>query len=394
MPLDRAAERAKLYGADFVSICDHPKLQAARPDRFAGVLSAVVARYNPMLVLCSLTEFGREVAARTARMQSAGLIADCIDLRMSDEGVVASCPSWGGEIMAEISYADPTVTGFATVQPHGLPLVERPGQPGEIRQWAPEGLDGSEKLELLSCTLEAADQRRLEQAEVVVVGGAGLGSMDGFTLVRALAAALGAEVGATRPPVLQHWVDEDRLIGQTGKTVRPKLLFSIGTSGAVQYTAGILESETIVAVNRDENAPIFQHADLGLVADARSILPVLTERVKQVVMRKMADMLCAQEDLRSGEGFGDKVCKLRESHNLSVEALAQATGQTPEFIEKVENEEFSPSVSFLLRLARASRGGSEHLSQQGGKGPDPRSAGPGLYQAYPQLFLPHPYAGS
>lgn len=347
-----AAERAVKNGADRIFECDHPLLQAARPDLFAGILETAVVREKPLLVLFALSDFARELAARAAAKLNAGLIADCIDIGVQNDRIVASCPSWGGEIMAQISYADSQTTGFATVQPHRLPLAAQKGVPGEISRWPVDGLTSPKRLQLVSRTLEAESHRRLEEAAVVVVGGAGLGSMEGFAKVRELAASLGGEVGATRPPVLQHWVDEDRLIGQTGKNVRPQLLFSIGTSGAVQYTAGILESETIVAVNRDKNAPIFQVADLGLVSDVRTILPVLTDKIKQVVMRKMADMLCAEKDRPSAESFGDKVCKLRESHQFTVEELAQATGQTPEFIEKIEKEEFSPSVSFLLRLAR------------------------------------------
>jgi len=107
-------------------------------------------------------------------------------------------------------------------------------------------------------------------------------------MVRELAVALGGEVAATRPPVLQHWVEEERMIGQTGKTVRPDLLFSIGTSGAIQYTAGIMKSKTIIAINRDPNAPIFQVADLGIVADAKTFVPLVTARAKQTVMRKFS----------------------------------------------------------------------------------------------------------
>jgi transcriptional regulator with XRE-family HTH domain len=181
--------------------------------------------------------------------------------------------------------------------------------------------------------------------------------MDDFGLVRELAATMGGELGATRPPVLQHWVDKERLIGQTGKQVRPGLLLSVGTSGAVQYTAGITEAQTIVAINRDQRSPIFQIADFGIVTDARTFLPILTTKVKQVMMRKMADVLCEQKGRanREGEseGFGAKVCKLREAHNWSVEDLAKATGQNPEFINQVENEEFSPSVGFLVMLAKA-----------------------------------------
>ena len=116
----------------------------------------------------------------------------------------------------------------------------------------------------------------------MVVGGAGMGNVDGFGLVRSLSAALGGEVGATRPPVLNHWVDEERLIGQTGKSVRPELLISIGTSGAVQYTAGITESKTIVAINSDEGAPIFKMSHYGVVADYKEVLEAFNDEVKKL----------------------------------------------------------------------------------------------------------------
>jgi electron transfer flavoprotein alpha subunit len=189
----------------------------------------------------------------------------------------------------------------------------------------------------------------------VAVGGAGLGSAEGFGLVRELAAALGGEVGATRPAVLLHWAGEEHLIGQTGQTVRPRLLISIGTSGAVQYTAGISESELIVAVNRDPHAPIFALADLGIVADARTFLPALIEKVRQARLRRLADALRAGPALtgEGGAGFGALMQGLRASHGFTIEALAQATGQDPDFIAQVEAGEVTPSVSFLLRLAKA-----------------------------------------
>jgi electron transfer flavoprotein alpha subunit len=192
--------------------------------------------------------------------------------------------------------------------------------------------------------------------------------------MRELAAALGAEVGATRPAVLAHWTEEERLIGQTGKTVRPRLLISAGTSGAVQYTAGIMESGTIVAINRDPEAPIFGLADLGVAADARTFLPALIRKVKQARMRALADLVCAEagageaartgggevatkvaptEERGEGGGLGEKVRGLREAQGWSREAMAERTGQTPEFIAQVEADEVTPSVAFLLRLSKA-----------------------------------------
>jgi transcriptional regulator with XRE-family HTH domain len=194
----------------------------------------------------------------------------------------------------------------------------------------------------------------LENAAIVVVGGAGLGSAQAFRNIRELAAVLGGQVGATRPPVLQHWVDENRLIGQTGKSVAPKLLISIGTSGATQYTAGIMESETIVAVNRDPGAAIFQIADTAVVADVHTFLPMLIERARQAVMRQLADVLCeAEVDGQEEESFGNRIKKLRKGHAWSIETLAEATGQTPDFIQQVEDNTLSPPVGFLLRLAKA-----------------------------------------
>ena len=154
--------------------------------------------------------------------------------------------------------------------------------------------------------------------------------------------------------MLNHWIEESRLIGQTGRTVRPNLLISVGTSGAIQYTAGIIESGTIVAINRDKEAPIFKLADIGIVADAPTFLPLLISRVKQAVMRQLADEMCA--DLPGAlpkNEFGEKIRTLRESRSWSQEQLAEATGQTPEFITDVESGKTTPPVAFILRHSSA-----------------------------------------
>lgn len=355
MSLDAASQDCIGHGADLVYVLDTPCLAEPRADIFATAMAEAVRTHAPMLVLYALTDFGRELAARTARMSNSGLIADCVDLRSERGKVVATCPSWGGEIMAEITFLDGVRTGFATVHCHVCQAIEVSGEPGAIEQVRLDRLEAPEGLALVSSSEEPEKHRKLDEAEVVVVGGAGLGNADAFGLVRELAAALGGEVGATRPPVLQHWVDEGRLIGQTGKTVRPKLLFSVGTSGAVQYTAGIMESKTIVAINRDPNSPIFQVADVGVVADARTLLPLLTARVNQVAMRTLADVLHEDKETSVRASFGISVRKLREARDWSLETLAQATGQSPEFIGQVENDEVTPPVSFLLSLARALR---------------------------------------
>jgi len=350
-------------GADRVCVLENDQFSVPLCDVYAETLAGVVKNHAPMLVLFALTDFGREMASRAARICDAGLIADCVDLRISEERIVGLCPAWGGEIMAEITYVDGHGTGFATVHPqiktpqiqeHGDAALEEDMATGEVERIPVKTDSDVSRPRLLSRSPEPAEHRKLEEAEIVVVGGAGLGNMEGFGLVRELAAAVGGEVAGTRPPVLLHWVDEDRLIGQTGKAVHPNLLFSIGTSGAIQYTAGITESKTIVAINRDANAPIFQVADLGIVADAKTFLPLLTARAKQVVMRKLADVLSDTQAAAGEAGsFGAKIQKIRESREWNIEQLAKATGQTPEFLTLVESDEMSPPVSFLLSLAGA-----------------------------------------
>jgi electron transfer flavoprotein alpha subunit/transcriptional regulator with XRE-family HTH domain len=348
-----AVEQCICQGADRVYLLDHAHLAVPRTDVYAPLLAKTVREHNPLLMLFALTDFGRELAARVAGINAAGLISDCAGLRIDAGRVVAKCPSWGGQIMADITFAEDPGTGFATVQPHAVQAVAVRGKPGDVVRLPVEDLHVPGEIRLISSTPCPQTRCSLENAPVVVVGGAGLSNTEGFGLVRELAAALGGEVGATRPPVLQHWVENDRLIGQTGKSVRPNLLLSVATSGAVQYTAGISEAKTIVAINRDRNAPIFEIADIGIVADARSFLPMFTAGVKRVVMRNLADVLGDRETIRSKDGFGAKVQKLREAHGWSLETLAQTTGHTPEFISQVESDQVAPSVSFLLRLANA-----------------------------------------
>ena len=351
--IDTASKASISHGADLVYVLAHQTLAVPRADIYARYLAAALLKQHPMLVLFPVSGFGRELAARVARIRDTGLIAECADLWFKEEKVVAKCPSWGGEIMADISFSEGVDTGLATVQPHVSRAVELQGSPGATKSISIEPPDGSRDPKLLSREIDAEDEQKLEEADIVVVGGAGLGNQDDFGLVRELSVALGGEVGATRPPVLQHWVEEERLIGQTGKNVHPDLLFSIGTSGAVQYTAGITEAKTIVAINRDKNAPIFHVADLGVVADAKTFLPLLSAKVRRALMRDLADTLSGAEKSENGTGFGAKVKKLRENNNLTIEALALATGQSPDFIEKVERDEITPSVSFLLRFANA-----------------------------------------
>ena len=348
-------DEAIAWGANVVYLFENDRFSSPTPHIFAEALTPVFKERSPRLVLFPLTDFGRDLAARTAAAARAGLMADCVELRPGEDGsVVGLCPAWGGEIMAEITYAPGHGTGFATVQPHGATGKKDTTRQGRVERAPLADIPESKGIRLVSSRPAPLSDNDIENARTVVVGGAGLGSMENFGQVRQLAAAVAGQVAATRPPVFSHWVAEDRLIGQTGKTVRPNLLISIGTSGAVQYTAGIMASGTIVAINRDPAAPIFRLADIGVVADAVTFLPLLISRVRQAVMRRLTDDMCTDIPEPLGKsGFGEKIRELREAQGWSQEHLAEATGQTPEFIADVESGEISPPVAFILRLSSA-----------------------------------------
>jgi len=353
--VDMAAEEAIQHGAQTVRCLEHPDLSVPRTDRYAAVLADMIKAAKPWLVLVCLNDFGREVAAFCAQQCQAGMIADCEELVLMGGQVLGRCPAWGGQIMADITLADGWPTALVTMRPHGVSLQGEPNAEGRIEMVHLDKALAPGGARLLRRSLESRDGRRLEEARIVVAGGAGLGDTRGFGRVRELAAALGGEVGATRPPVMNHWVDEECLIGQTGVCIRPNLLITVGTSGAIQYTAGITESDLIVAINRDPTAPIFQMADIGIKADAAALLPSLIQHAKKMAMRRLADAACRLDasDTEPRGGFGKMVRQLREARNWTPEDLARKTGQTPDFIANVEADQMSPPVGFILRMAQA-----------------------------------------
>lgn len=355
--LEEAAKQAAELGIDKVVCLTHADLRVPRCDLYASVMAEFFSKQRPWLVLMPLNDFGRETAAICAQRCQAGLIADSTAMRFENGQFIGRCPAWGGQILAHITMADGWPTAFVTVQPHGVGLPEAQSTQAPVERIELDRIEPPSGMRLIKRAVEAGGESRLEDAETVVVGGAGMGDMRGFAQVRELAATLGGEVGATRPPVLYHWVEEARLIGQTGKSVRPKLLISAGASGAIQYTAGIMEAETIVAINRDAAAPIFHIADIGLVADANAVLPLLNQHAQQAAMKRLADASCAVSADASAadaqEGFGSMVRRLREAREWRQEDLAHATGQNPEFIDQVESGQLSPPVGFILRMAQA-----------------------------------------
>ncbi len=270
------------HGADVVMVAEHPDLKFYQVELYANVVARWAEAFRPDILLGGATSFGREFFPRLAKRLGTGLSADCISLEVDpDTGLLLqTTPAFGGNLLAEVVTSDRRPQ-MATVHPgvfkeipHNVNAVGRVVYP-EIE------VEADARVRVMRRRRQQARESNLEDAEVVIVGGRGLGSREEFKLLFELAELLEGEVGATRPVVLAGWADEERLLGQTGKTVKPRLLISIGTSGALQYTTAINGAETIIAINRDPQAPIFKMADLGLVGESSAVLPLLLETLRK-----------------------------------------------------------------------------------------------------------------
>jgi len=270
------------HGADTVMVADHSNLKEYEVETYTTVLAKWAKEYQPEIFLAGATSFGREFFPRLAKRLSTGLSADCVDLEVDPETslLVQTTPSFGGELLAEVITPDRRPQ-MATVHP-GI-FREFPHNSEAIGRIIYPEVDvfSEPRVKVTRSRPQSKGKVSLEDASVVIAGGMGLGSKGQFELLNELAAILEGEVGATRPAILAGWADEDRLLGQTGKSVKAKLVISIGTSGALQYTTGIQGAETVIAINRDPNAPIFRIADLGLVADGKTVLPLLLETLRR-----------------------------------------------------------------------------------------------------------------
>jgi electron transfer flavoprotein alpha subunit/transcriptional regulator with XRE-family HTH domain len=357
----RVGEVAKEYiacGAQRILLLDHPELALYRMDLFTTIISDLILEHKPEIFLTGSSEFAKELAARIAKRIGVGLGADCVSLDWDEqkESLIGFSPAFGGNFLARIGWSS-SRPYMATLNPGTF--SERPYDKtahGEVVK-VEKALDHvSSRIKVISSVREPRHTARLEDARTVVVGGRGIKNSQGFDSIRELALILGGEVGATRPAVDAHWTSHEQLIGQTGKSIKPALLITCGTSGAIQYTAALGGSGTVVAVNRDPRAPIFKMADLGIVADTLSFLPAFIGEVKNHLFREITDLYRTQVNAGRDQrtvSFGQRIKKLREDQKMSMADLAERTGQPPEFIEKVESDSLTPPVSFLLQLSNA-----------------------------------------
>ena len=242
-------------------------------------LSNLLKQHQPDLLLLATTYDVRDIAARLNVRNNMGLITDATDLAFDDAGLKVTVP-WGGENLVTATHPQQG-TGIVLVRPKAFAVEQYEGRNAEIETLNVTLSVEAQAIKVLETVAVASEGPALEEASVVVSGGRGLGKADNFRLVEDLAAALGGAPGATRAIVDAGWLPYSYQVGQTGKTVKPTLYVAAGISGAIQHLAGMKGSKYIIAINKDEHAPIFSVADLGIIGDAVSILPKLTEEVKR-----------------------------------------------------------------------------------------------------------------
>jgi electron transfer flavoprotein alpha subunit len=277
------ADRMINYGADLVLVAEHPALEPYRLLPYTDVLARACRKRLPAVLLFGATSLGVELAPRLAARLKTGLSAHCIDLQWDGNGnLLQMVPGWGGGVVATIRCPEHRPQ-MATVMPGVMQKRESSGRSGRVVTLAVgDDLDvsGPRVLEIYR---EEPKAMALEAAEVVVAGGWGIGGPEGWKLLEELAGLLGGAVGATRPPVDEGWASEEQMIGQSGKTIRPRLYIGAGISGMSHHVVGMDGSELVVAINSDPKAPIFEVADIGIVGDFREILPPLLEEIRRRV---------------------------------------------------------------------------------------------------------------
>jgi electron transfer flavoprotein alpha subunit len=274
--------RLAAYGADKIYVLDDAVFADGSEDPYVTELARLVKQYKPEIVLAGATPFGRSFFPRVAARLNTGLTADCtgLDIDIEKRLLRQTRPTFGGNIMATI-ICPVKRPQMATVRPRVFKKnAPDTSHKGEIIRINFNKESVTSKTRLLDFIADLTERVKLEDADIVVAGGRGLGKPENFQLIRGLAAALNGAVASSRPPVDEGWIPYSHQVGQTGKTVCPKLYIAVGISGAVQHLAGMQTADCIIAINDDPNAPIFQVATYGIVGDLFKVVPLLTEKLK------------------------------------------------------------------------------------------------------------------
>ena len=288
------ADQLAEYGADKVIVVDDPELKEYRTEPYTHALASVINEFKPEIFLIGATAIGRDLGPRVCARIHTGLTADCTQLDIGDfpmnpipgkeqkhNQLLMTRPAFGGNTIATIACPD-FRPQMATVRPGVMqkaPKVE--GAKANVIEFNPGFTPDNKYVEIMEVVKAVSDTVDIMDAKILVSGGRGVGGPEGFEPLKDLAKALGGEIAASRAAVDSGWIDRDRQVGQTGKTVRPDLYVACGISGAIQHAAGMEESELIVAINKEESAPIFGICDLGIVGDLNKIVPKLTAALKK-----------------------------------------------------------------------------------------------------------------
>lgn len=284
LPTRRLCDESIFHGADLCFLIEDPLLSAYRNEPYTKGLTDLVNTYHPEILLLGATTLGRDLAGSVATTLQTGLTADCTALAIDPENrsLAATRPTFGGNLLCTILTLNYRPQ-MATVRPRVMDASARnPSRQGRIVEESLHLLEDDIITKVLEYIPdEQQGKPQLTYADIIVAGGRGLKRKENFQLIWNLARVLGAQVGATRPVVQAGWVDAERQVGQTGKTVRAKLYIAAGISGAIQHRVGMDASDVIIAINEDANAPIFDFATYGIVGNAMQILPALTEAFRQ-----------------------------------------------------------------------------------------------------------------
>ena len=285
------ADQLAEYGADKVIVVDDPELKDYRTEPYTHALASVINEYKPEIVLVGATAIGRDLGPRVSARVKTGLTADCTVLEIGNFPInptpnqksgqlLMTRPAFGGNTIATIACPD-NRPQMATVRAGVMQKISPiKGAKAEVIEFNPGFTPDNKYVEILNIVKEVKDVVDISEAKILVSGGRGVGSAENFKLLDDLAEVLGGTVSCSRAVVDDGWKEKELQVGQTGKTVRPQVYFAIGISGAIQHTAGMEESDIIIAINKDETAPIFDVADYGIVGDLNKIVPMLTEQLK------------------------------------------------------------------------------------------------------------------
>lgn len=285
--ISEVGKKAISYGADEVILVDEPEYKNYNTDGYVNVMEQLIKKYKPSTLLIGATNNGRDMGSRLACRIKTGLTADCTGLDIDEESgnVAWTRPAFGGNLMATILCPN-TRPQIGTVRPGVFKKLEtdynRNGQILCEQIRTPEEMIKTKLVEIIA-DLKASGIK-LEEADIIVSGGRGLGKAENFSYIRELAEVLGAAVGSSRAAVDAGWIAHSHQVGQTGKTVQPKIYIACGISGAIQHLAGMSSSDTIIAINKDPEATIFNVADYGIVGDLFEILPILTQEINKMKM--------------------------------------------------------------------------------------------------------------